>query len=243
MTDDEAFVRAIVAAPGDDLPRLVYADWLDDRGDPRGAYLRAEAEGAKAQDWASAKKLNRTAEGLDSVWVARVSRPPFGVCCERLRFENAGPPLSPSDVESAERETGLPFPPDLTALLLNYNGGRPGPGRYRHPIFPEAWCDLQPWVGVTGADEQNTLAGRVREFRLFGLPVLRRLIPLGTADEGGYDWLAVDTRSRRPGRVLHLADVGHTEFPPSVSVLANSLPVFLALLEREPAPTARRRSR
>ena len=47
--DDEAFVRAIVAAPGDDLPRLVYADWLDDRGDPRGAYLRAEA--AWATPW------------------------------------------------------------------------------------------------------------------------------------------------------------------------------------------------
>jgi uncharacterized protein (TIGR02996 family) len=31
MTDDEAFVRAIVAAPADDAPRLVYADWLDER--------------------------------------------------------------------------------------------------------------------------------------------------------------------------------------------------------------------
>ena len=28
MTDDEAFIRAIVAAPADDAPRLVYADWL-----------------------------------------------------------------------------------------------------------------------------------------------------------------------------------------------------------------------
>ena len=29
MTDDEAFIRCIVDHPGDDTPRLVYADWLD----------------------------------------------------------------------------------------------------------------------------------------------------------------------------------------------------------------------
>jgi uncharacterized protein (TIGR02996 family) len=37
VTDDEAFIGAIVDAPGDDAPRLVYADWLDERGDPRFA--------------------------------------------------------------------------------------------------------------------------------------------------------------------------------------------------------------
>jgi uncharacterized protein (TIGR02996 family) len=37
MTDDEAFIRAIVDAPGDEAPRLVYADWLDERGVGRSA--------------------------------------------------------------------------------------------------------------------------------------------------------------------------------------------------------------
>jgi uncharacterized protein (TIGR02996 family) len=40
MGDEEAFLRAIALAPGDDAPRLVYADWLDDRGDPRADYVR-----------------------------------------------------------------------------------------------------------------------------------------------------------------------------------------------------------
>jgi uncharacterized protein (TIGR02996 family) len=40
MTDDEAFLRAIIAAPGDSTTRLVYADWLEERGDPRAEYLR-----------------------------------------------------------------------------------------------------------------------------------------------------------------------------------------------------------
>jgi uncharacterized protein (TIGR02996 family) len=42
MTDDEAaLLRAVCATPAADLPRLVYADWLDDRGRPEWAeYIR-----------------------------------------------------------------------------------------------------------------------------------------------------------------------------------------------------------
>jgi len=39
MTDD-SFVRAILDKPTDAALRLVYADWLDERGDGRGEYLR-----------------------------------------------------------------------------------------------------------------------------------------------------------------------------------------------------------
>src|SRR5690349_11019619 len=35
-------VAAIAAAPDDDAPRLVYADWLLDRGDPRGELVVAQ---------------------------------------------------------------------------------------------------------------------------------------------------------------------------------------------------------
>jgi uncharacterized protein (TIGR02996 family) len=41
MTDD-AFLRAILQDPDDDVPRLVYADWLDERGDPRGEFIRVQ---------------------------------------------------------------------------------------------------------------------------------------------------------------------------------------------------------
>jgi uncharacterized protein (TIGR02996 family) len=46
MTGDDAFIRAILADPGDPAPRLVYADWLEERGDAdsvlRAEYLRVE---------------------------------------------------------------------------------------------------------------------------------------------------------------------------------------------------------
>ncbi|HVL15136.1 MAG TPA: TIGR02996 domain-containing protein, partial [Gemmata sp.] len=39
MTEEEAFVAAIVASPADDTPRLVFADWLEENGRPARAEL------------------------------------------------------------------------------------------------------------------------------------------------------------------------------------------------------------
>jgi uncharacterized protein (TIGR02996 family) len=39
---DAAFLRAIREQPDDDLPRLIYADYLDERGDPRGEFIRVQ---------------------------------------------------------------------------------------------------------------------------------------------------------------------------------------------------------
>ncbi len=44
MTDDAAFLATIKAAPGDNMPRLVYADWLDEQGRPGGEFLRVDCE-------------------------------------------------------------------------------------------------------------------------------------------------------------------------------------------------------
>ena len=48
MLEEEALLRAIVANPDDDLRRLVYADWLDERGRPqdvaRAEFIRLQCE-------------------------------------------------------------------------------------------------------------------------------------------------------------------------------------------------------
>lgn len=44
MTPDDAFLQAILEAPDDDGPRLIYADWLEERGDPRGEFIRVQCE-------------------------------------------------------------------------------------------------------------------------------------------------------------------------------------------------------
>ena len=44
MSDEAAFLEALKANPADDTTRLVYADWLDEHGEPAKAeYLRLVA--------------------------------------------------------------------------------------------------------------------------------------------------------------------------------------------------------
>src|SRR4051812_17053962 len=50
MKHEEVFLNEIREHPGADTPRLVYADWLDERDDPRGRYLRAEVELARLSE-------------------------------------------------------------------------------------------------------------------------------------------------------------------------------------------------
>ncbi|MFL5328384.1 MAG: TIGR02996 domain-containing protein [Gemmataceae bacterium] len=44
MPDHASFIAAIVANPKDDVARLVYADWLDEQGDPRGEFIRVQID-------------------------------------------------------------------------------------------------------------------------------------------------------------------------------------------------------
>ncbi|HVK10290.1 MAG TPA: TIGR02996 domain-containing protein [Gemmataceae bacterium] len=50
-TDEAGFLEAVAAAPLDDAPRLVYADWLDERGEAAKAeYLRLVVRLSAAPD-------------------------------------------------------------------------------------------------------------------------------------------------------------------------------------------------
>src|SRR4029079_18415576 len=43
MRDEDALLRAIDAEPHDDLPRLAYADWLEENGQAEGAgFIRVQ---------------------------------------------------------------------------------------------------------------------------------------------------------------------------------------------------------
>jgi uncharacterized protein (TIGR02996 family) len=131
VSEDEGFVRAIVDSPADDMARLVSAVWLEDRDDPRCPYLRAELEWARP--WQSGERpkddseLRQLVAELAPQWVARLSRPPVGVCCEHVRFEGVPRRVEEADLAAAEQVLGLPLPVEYRAFLLNCNGGRPAP--------------------------------------------------------------------------------------------------------------------
>src|SRR5688500_282818 len=117
MNEDETFIRAIVDNRGDETARLVYADWLDDRDDPRGTYLRAEAEWARTGK--KEKALRALTAALDPVWVARVSRPPVGICADKIVMSTNHDPAMPADLDAVEARLKLKLPAEVRALLLN----------------------------------------------------------------------------------------------------------------------------
>jgi uncharacterized protein (TIGR02996 family) len=48
MTHDEAFLQAIIEAPEDDTPRLIYADWLEEHDQPeRAEFIRVQVQLAR----------------------------------------------------------------------------------------------------------------------------------------------------------------------------------------------------
>jgi uncharacterized protein (TIGR02996 family) len=47
MTQEEAFLWSIIEEPGDDAHRLIYADWLEEQGDPRGELIRIRSQLAR----------------------------------------------------------------------------------------------------------------------------------------------------------------------------------------------------
>lgn len=72
--DEDAFRRAIRAAPGDTTVKLVYADWLQDRGDARAEFVRLQVELHAARTPAAAVEaaawVVRAGPDVDPDWVA-----------------------------------------------------------------------------------------------------------------------------------------------------------------------------
>src|SRR5262245_33050941 len=77
-----AFLRDIKDNPDDDTPRLILADWLEDRGDPRGRFLRLQAEEARLP-WNDPRRdaLRDQAELIreeqEGAWLGWLSRAQF----------------------------------------------------------------------------------------------------------------------------------------------------------------------
>jgi uncharacterized protein (TIGR02996 family) len=43
----DGFLARICEVPDDDGPRLIYADWLDEQGDPLGDFIRSRWPGCR----------------------------------------------------------------------------------------------------------------------------------------------------------------------------------------------------
>ena len=129
MTDpiESDFVAAILADMPAELPKLVYADWLEERGDARGVFLRAFVEACREMDpaeWPHSK--GHPQEWLDligySLLDAAVGESAGDLAPAILRFARPALRLFPAPGRSldsaipvgASKRGGVPdLPPDF----------------------------------------------------------------------------------------------------------------------------------
>jgi uncharacterized protein (TIGR02996 family) len=148
MTQEEALLQAILAAPDDDAVRLVYADWLEENGRPQRAELirlqcelaRLPAESprrqglqereqallkAHAQEWVGPLKLKPEEVTFERGFVERVDTD------AKLFFESAGALFKSTPLralklmaweEGVEQLAAMPELARLRELDLNENG-------------------------------------------------------------------------------------------------------------------------
>jgi uncharacterized protein (TIGR02996 family) len=136
--DERPFLAAIAAEPHDALRRLVYADWLDERSDPRGEYLRLLSVAAGWQPPAADRdatldRLQRLGAECSAEWKAAVQlgvnwRMLFEVNLrpvEQREYEvmyTFNPPATGDELDETERKLGVRLPADVRSLWGEFNG-------------------------------------------------------------------------------------------------------------------------
>jgi uncharacterized protein (TIGR02996 family) len=135
---EEAFLRRILADPHDRALRLIYADWLEERGDARADLIRLEEEMATLPVWsdryaALKPRRNVLRERIDLRWRETLGyvpkhRPMFAALPKRreerwrlfeefleiwYRPRTRDDGFSDTQLLQAERKLGLPLPVSL----------------------------------------------------------------------------------------------------------------------------------
>lgn len=182
MDDEVAFLRAIANAPADNAPRLIYSDWLEERGDPRAEYVRLEVELSSQPSGASDRKLalrdraRQLANQLDAKWVDRFWLMRAQTVQSRLDLVVVDGANSLIDVRGGDGETGLYVAGQ--PIALNWDDCQGSVGQYlvvaAHP-------------GNVQVVEQmaNFVAGNVDEHR----PLGEQIAPLVATLAAGTYWL------------------------------------------------------
>jgi uncharacterized protein (TIGR02996 family) len=144
--DDEAFVAAIEESPDDATLKLVYADWLEGRGDPRAELVRLDGE-----LWRMPIELMRVRivrarclelrRSCDPRWIVRLTRPSFAELRRRIEILASFMPkhrdavfecglherLAIEQVESLEARLGCRLPEQYRRFVTELADGGVGP--------------------------------------------------------------------------------------------------------------------
>jgi uncharacterized protein (TIGR02996 family) len=178
--DQQALLEAVRRDPAGRASRLVYADWLDDHGDPLADYIRAECDRLAcppdSPPWlAATDRLIALTEQVSTVlggWEyvpdldrirARIDRflawegrhRVFGVEGHHCRLL---PTLAEPDLLRFERRHGLALPGEYRAFLLRVANGEMGPSYGLDPLDLGKDYDLACPFPVSSAEAARLIA-------------------------------------------------------------------------------------
>ena len=187
MSSEHAFLATIEAQPDDRAVRLVYADWLEERGDPRAELIRIEETMREIpvtshHYWDLKPRRGALRERCDAAWLGRMG---YGTDYEPV-FRDV-----PADWrgrwrllrEFTERWHKVPLP-DI--------GGQPD--RVRHAeeaVGGDLPPSMREWVAFTGDLEDRAadeLLRDVVEIRDLADPLHLDALSLLLQGEGDYYW-------------------------------------------------------
>jgi uncharacterized protein (TIGR02996 family) len=163
VSEEDAFVEAMATSQGDTTPHLIFADWLEDRGDPRAEYVRLDCRlGALALNDPERKKALRRKQAIlrahpdilgawnrkmaiARIWVKldslRQADPEFDVFgSDRHRYQ-VGSPIAEQNLIAFEKSVGVRLPEEYRCFLIQVGNGGAGPdyGLYSLSL---SWRDL-----------------------------------------------------------------------------------------------------
>ena len=136
MSDREALLAAIRANPDDDLPRLVYADWLEENasevnaGGERAAFIRAQVEAARAEPFSVAARTASEQAGqlLHSVnrefWTEHLRGQVLDAAFERGFIEHVMVDAASFSQDADTLFVGHRLPPSIRSVRTTDRGGR-----------------------------------------------------------------------------------------------------------------------
>jgi uncharacterized protein (TIGR02996 family) len=89
--EDKAFIRAILNNPAELTGWLAYADWLDERDDPRAEFVRLHVQllshERRREPTQVQKRLEELRQSLDPNWLAVFERAPIENCDDEFAFK------------------------------------------------------------------------------------------------------------------------------------------------------------
>ena len=176
-TDEQALLRAICADPADDLPRLVYADWLEERATVAGEPPTGRCPNGNRLT--SAHMLSDDGSRCLACGLGRVSngfaeRAEFiRVQCELVRMEESG---ELCEIDPREGHTCCQDPCPVCASVEKYLGLS---GRERE-LLESHW---HPWCGVPA-----TYCGNYHDTGAFGVTFRRGFVEVISCTAAA--WLA-----------------------------------------------------